>query len=1046
MPQRISKYEIRGELGQGGFGKVYLGFDPDMARSVAIKVLTSAEPSLVARFRNEAMAAGNLHHKNLVTIHEFGEDQGVFFLIMEYLEGRDLQKVLREPASLTLADKLRILSQTAEGLHCAHQNGIVHRDVKPSNIMVLNDGTVKVMDFGIARLTRDNSTRLTQSGYLIGTLAYMAPEQLRDMEADALCDIWAYGMIFYELLTGEQPVNARHAATAIYAILEWQPQNVSGIVPGCPPALDPVLHKLLAKNRNDRYQSMEDVLFDLAPVLRELDSKQAEEFVTKAESLIHDDKLDQAQQLIRRVLARDPSNARAREMHKELQVAVTRRSTRIRVDDLRVRAEEYAANQDFVRAIQAIESAIYIDPENPALKARFAMLHALNERKEGARRLVEQARRDAELDRLTAAFHDVNEALKFEPANEEARSLLTEIQRRLTEREAQQNLTEGLAKARGLLALQSFKEAEQLLEGLASQHPDSLEVRELKERARQHREAYDRQRFVRSEIDDAKEAIKRGEFTGAIEKLELLRPDAPAAEEVAGLIAYGKQELAARERTMAVNELWSEAWSLLQAKNFSQAEAKVQSALSKFPESESLLSLRDMIRADRVQEERRAAIQRALQESAARERAGDLGNADAILQGALRDYPDEPDLKAARDRLAAAREQQAREQQAREQKAREQQAFAAAFEQELNQTGSMLDRGQLFEATRLLKRLEKNNSSDPRVISLQQRVAAQQEQEARQHAAEAAPTEPTESTTPPASRLRDRIMMAGIAASIGVALLLVWLISRPGGVDLQIDPSVIQFDVIAGGQPVSKELKLTVTGAGSWSATPSQPWLSVQPGDGNASQEVLIIVDPHQLPAGTYPANVAFSGGRRDVKASVALTVRPVPIHSEPPPASEAQSTPERKVVSEATKRTTPRPAEAHVNSSSTRATVPLVPTSPPVGPTSPPVVAAAPPVVAPSPAPEVLDCHSPSYANGLRRGELTWTGALQPREDLVIVDSKTPLRGQHLPGCEVSVSSMTNGVRVTEQPQRSDGFRRVAIHNDSDAVLPDVRLRWQIK
>ena len=175
MLQKISKYEIRGELGKGGFGQVYLGFDPDMARLVAIKVLSSAEPSLVARFRTEAMAAGNLHHKNLVTIHEFGEDQGVFFLVMEYLEGRDLQRVMGEPDTLTLVDKIRIMSQVAEGLQCAHQNGIVHRDVKPSNIMLLNDGTVKLMDFGIARLTRDDSTRLTQSGFLIGTISYMAP-------------------------------------------------------------------------------------------------------------------------------------------------------------------------------------------------------------------------------------------------------------------------------------------------------------------------------------------------------------------------------------------------------------------------------------------------------------------------------------------------------------------------------------------------------------------------------------------------------------------------------------------------------------------------------------------------------------------------------------------------------------------------------------------------------------------------------------------------------------------------------------------------------
>lgn len=184
------------------------------------------------------------------------------------------------------------------------------------------------------------------------------------------------------------------------------------------------------------------------------------------------------------------------------------------------------------------------------------------------------------------------------------------------------------------------------------------------------------------------------------------------------------------------------------------------------------------------------------------------------------------------------------------------------------------------------------------------------------------------------------------------------------------------------------------------------------------------------------------------MKASVAITVRSAPLPSEPPIVSQAQTAPDRKNPNDATKRTQPRPIETHVKSSSTPATVPVAPTSPPVVPTSPPIVAAAPPVVTPTPAPEVIDCHSQSYKEiGLPHGSLTWTGTLQQHKDLVIVDDpKTQLRGQHLPRCEVSVRSLTNGVRVTEQPQRSDGFRRVAIHNDSDAVLPEVRLRWDVK
>jgi serine/threonine-protein kinase len=126
------------------------------------------------RFQTEATAAGNLNHKNIVTVYEFGEDRGMFFLTMEYLAGQDLQKIIDSAGSVL--DKMRIMTQIAEGLLCAHQGGVVHRDVKPANIMLLPDGTVKVMDFGIARLTRENSARLTQTGYLIGSVSHMAPE------------------------------------------------------------------------------------------------------------------------------------------------------------------------------------------------------------------------------------------------------------------------------------------------------------------------------------------------------------------------------------------------------------------------------------------------------------------------------------------------------------------------------------------------------------------------------------------------------------------------------------------------------------------------------------------------------------------------------------------------------------------------------------------------------------------------------------------------------------------------------------------------------
>src|ERR1700676_5337340 len=153
MLTRIGKYRIEREIGRGGFGQVYRAFDPSVGRTVAIKVLNpGADPSLLARFRNEAATAGNLQHRHVVTVYEFGEHDGLAYLVMEFLEGRDLQQVIQEGGYGSLVQKIRIMSQVASGLHSAHVHGVAHLDVKPANIMLLPDGTVKIMDFGIARL------------------------------------------------------------------------------------------------------------------------------------------------------------------------------------------------------------------------------------------------------------------------------------------------------------------------------------------------------------------------------------------------------------------------------------------------------------------------------------------------------------------------------------------------------------------------------------------------------------------------------------------------------------------------------------------------------------------------------------------------------------------------------------------------------------------------------------------------------------------------------------------------------------------------------
>ncbi len=720
MPDRIGKYEIRGEIGQGGFGKVYCGFDPTVGRLVAIKVLSSGgDPSLLARFRTEATAAGNLNHKNIVTVFEFGEDRGTFFLVMEYLEGRDLQHVMPEANTLKLVDKMNIMSQVAEGLQCAHQHGIVHRDVKPANIMLLADGTVKIMDFGIARLTHANSARLTQSGYLIGTLSYMAPELLNGMEADALCDIWAFGTIYYEFLCGQHPFEATDAAAAMYKIMSAEPRRIKSVFPDCPEALDNVIFRLLAKDRESRYQSLEDVLFDTAPIRLELETQQAGRLVSQAQDLINRGKLEEAEPLIRRILALDPLHQEGRALRKELQHGLKTRSIQTRVHSLSEQSEKFAAVNNLADAIRTLEAALAIDTGNVSLSARLKELQAAKERFELSQQLLARARADFEQNNLTAAFQAANDALHaapgVEPGNSEARNLLGEVRQRMTARDAEQRLREGLSKVKGLIALQSFDEAIAVIESLAREGTDSAELRDLLLRTRQQSEEHRHEIQIRSEIESAKDAIKNRRFEEAIARLGPLANEPACKGEVAGLLTYASEELALAQRAAKIKSLGKEAWALLKAKDYDAAFARVEGGLQTFPDEGMLLKLRQAILSERAQEERRTAIRQALEESAALDRGGRWEQATAPLEKALWQYPDEVSLRTALDQAKKKIDE------------RKQAERLSALENDLRQAHRFLDQGQPGSATQLLQHLTVSYPGEAAVVSLLDRARADEQ-------------------------------------------------------------------------------------------------------------------------------------------------------------------------------------------------------------------------------------------------------------------------------------------------------------------------------
>jgi eukaryotic-like serine/threonine-protein kinase len=257
----VSHYKILEKLGEGGMGVVYKAEDLNLTRTVALKFLPhglEAHERERARFLQEARAAAILNHPNICTIHDIQDHDGQLYIVMEYVQGRTLRETV--PVR-KIQDAITYAIQIAEAIEEAHTHGIVHRDIKVENIMVNSKNQVKVMDFGLAKLK--GSLKLTRTGYKVGTLSYMAPEQIRGEPEDARSDIFSFGIVLHEMLTGHLPFRGEHEAAMVYSIMNEEPEPLQRLLPGAPSELLHVLDRALEKDREDRYQTVHEMLIDL---------------------------------------------------------------------------------------------------------------------------------------------------------------------------------------------------------------------------------------------------------------------------------------------------------------------------------------------------------------------------------------------------------------------------------------------------------------------------------------------------------------------------------------------------------------------------------------------------------------------------------------------------------------------------------------------------------------------------------------------------------------------------------------------------------------
>jgi len=576
-PNRIGAYDIVDVIGQGGMGTVFRGTDPRIGRTVAIKMLTAAadDPDLLERFYREAKYTGNLHHQNIVTVYELGHQDGVPYLVMEYLEGVSLEGVIASGRPMPIAEKLGIVLQVCSGLTYAHKQNLVHRDIKPANIVILADGTAKIVDFGIALL---GDSQLTRTGHVVGSLNYMSPEQLSgDMDVDVRTDVYSTGVVLFQLLTGALPFDGGSTAATLRKIVQDPPPLLSKYLTDSSKELEGILQKALAKNRDERYPSPEDFALDLAQVQQEYLQKIVGESLQRATDALHRNDFVMARQQVLQVLRGSPQNNEAAELLRQIKQAQEKQHQEQQVLHLQMKAEECFRKHRLDEALQYVEQGMRLDPEGAVFPGLRDAIHAAHARMDGYRAALKRAESAVKAGDLDAAKRAVEEAQAIVPDDAAARTLATQIIARLEEKLREQragdkqrhfahsvNAAEkGMADARMLLLLGQVAESLQVLKNMEK------DVAQLPPRWREQFEALKNE--VREKMDEMESPTQEfhaefGEQTREISD-RLSEPEAMQPVE---------QEPEVRpEEPAAPADIWSEARA--DARPRVQPEARVDS-------------------------------------------------------------------------------------------------------------------------------------------------------------------------------------------------------------------------------------------------------------------------------------------------------------------------------------------------------------------------------------------------------------------------------------------------------------------------------------
>ncbi|MDX6463547.1 MAG: eukaryotic-like serine/threonine-protein kinase, partial [Acidobacteriaceae bacterium] len=607
--QKIGKYAVIDVIGSGGMGIVYRAHDAILNRTVAIKMLKRADAGpgevhqLEQFFSRELRATASLQHRNIVTVYESGEQDGNLYLVMECLDGEPVSRVIHERRPMPIVDKLELFVQVCDGLQHAHDRKpqVIHRDIKPANVILLRDGTAKIVDFGIARVVGVETSTL-QAGQLLGSLSYLSPEQINSVPIDARTDIFSAGVMLYELLTYALPFQGNEAEAVFVKILREEPLPLSTHLGEVPPDLQACVNKALAKKTHDRYQTAEELGFDLLQIQKKIKQGMAADFLQRAEAAMHHGDLERVKLHLQEILRLDRHHDQANRMLAEVRRAIQEQQRSAQIVQMRSQAQVALAGQQYEEALACADQALQLDPADQvstALREEIQKAISLGKAVRDSLRRAESALYAGDFDEGREA---VDAALRLDSNSAEARALAEIIDKELSERSRRLQVQGLVDSARQGIAQRLFGDAIESLRKAEQLDPGDSNVRELLQWASRGQDQEQRRKDLLDLTDQIHGALRAEDFSSAYTICEVGLGSFPNEPTLQRLKSIAEKQRDIAERRRFVQDQSLAAKELLDRADFSAAIRILEAALQKLPAEPNLEALLAVARTESEQQ------------------------------------------------------------------------------------------------------------------------------------------------------------------------------------------------------------------------------------------------------------------------------------------------------------------------------------------------------------------------------------------------------------------------------------------------------------